>query len=137
MLSIAGFGVEFKPGEIVPEVVAVGVDRNRDGQENLGLEPTAELLGEARHLRRVARWLVAPIKFFVTSLESLRVRFLLAQKSRLVLLTVFQRKVNQPVERLEIRGVSGDEPFQCPPFRIDVAALEGKPGGQLLNLGRT
>jgi hypothetical protein len=71
-----GFAALIEPGEIEPEVIAIGVDGNRQGQEDPCLEPVAELLGQAGHLGSAAPRLVPRVQLLVSRHDPLDCGFL-------------------------------------------------------------
>ncbi len=88
-------GALIEPVEIALQVVSVGVAGNRQGQEGLGLEPLAELLGQAGHLRRVAARLMPRVELLVSCDEPVDFGFFAAELSGAVRLAVLRRELSR------------------------------------------
>ena len=95
----------------MPQVVAAGVFRDRQGKKSAGLEFAAKPLGQPGHLHRIANWLVPLVELLVTSLKSLDLIFLPAQLGGLSSMTDLVRHLGQPFQACQIGRVGHEQAF--------------------------
>lgn len=74
--SKAGCRTLAQPPEVLPQVRAAGFVRDRHCEKNSGLEPAAELFGQAGHFDRIAYGLFSLVEFQVASEQPIDFRLL-------------------------------------------------------------
>jgi hypothetical protein len=140
-----GEGLSLRPGrpvsdlqsrEVATEVRPVRVHRDGHGREGPGLEPAAEPLCQASHLRGVAERLPPLVEPVVTRLELGDLGLPGSQHGRPRGLALRGGQLGQSVTRGEIGGIFGDEAFQGAPFPHAIRRPRGEPGRQPGDLHR-
>jgi tetratricopeptide (TPR) repeat protein len=125
-----------KAGQLSSDVAARGSHLGREGQEDPGLEPAAELFGQAGQLRRIPHRLVALEAFLVPIPDSFELGLLPSEFVGIGRLAGLARQIDQPVPGDEVGGRVGDRELQRAAFGRGVAAVCGQPDRQPVDLGR-
>ena len=120
----------------LPQVVAIGVFRDLDGEKRPGLERASESLGDLGHLFRVANRLVAIEQFLVASSERFDFGPLAAQVLGSRGLAGRLGQLGQPVKGLQIGRVDRDKALQFPTFGFVITPARAEPGAEPVDLCR-
>ena len=117
-----------QPFEVVPQMLAVGVVRDRHGEKTAGLEFAPEPLGQLGHFHHIANRLFPLVELLVASPKPVDFTFLAAQLRGSSRLPVLLRQLDKPVNGRRIGRIRREQAFQLSAFRFNIILLGGEPG---------